>query len=316
MRNFYLLLLTQVLATSCTMDIENYTQREEEIPEIISDRIESLNLIQNDDSIIMINYHYKQLLPTFETFDEGFIMLSKNRLTRFYKTADDSVHIQKIDLENCLNISIDRFKDVPGEIHYTIRGDKIGFRSFSEKTNRYELMLDTDYVYCLAESEYIEEQETMIDLMLKNWTRQIKHDSLRNIYLSHYQENGERIVTEDIKVSRKKLSSFKRDIETIADKIIDKIDWLTIIANGKILHVNYDFFEQRYSILEIEVEDLPTDDSDISFIVFHYIGETRGLREELQLPYEYKTDWINFTYLDVEQNTEKTSEDIIEKYFQ
>ncbi len=316
MRSFLVIILIQILVISCTMDIENFTEYKEEIPEIILNRIKSNDLLQNEDSIIMINYRYKQLFPTFETFDDSFILLSKKQLTRFYTTDDDSVRIQKIDLENCLNITITKNTDVPNEVHYSIRGDEIGSHFYSEKTKRYELIPHSDYLYCLAESEYIEEYESMMSLMLSNWKQQNNYDSLRQIYLSHFEENGERIITKDIRVSRQKLNKLKGKVAKISDKVIDKTDWLIIVNDGKILHIEYDFFEKNFHVIEIEVENIPADESEISFVASYYFGETMGGRDTLSLPHEYKTDFSKTTYIAVKQSYENSIQDVVERYFQ
>ncbi|MGJ3233591.1 hypothetical protein [Marivirga sp.] len=298
------------------MDIENFTEDKEEIPEIILNRIKSTNLLQDDDSIIMINYRYKQLFPTFETFDDRFVLLSKKQLTRFYTTNDDSVRIQKIDLDSCLNLTITKNTDVPNEVHYSIRGDKIGAHFYSEKTKRYELIPHSDYVYCLATSDYIDEYETMMNLMLSNWKKQKNYDSLRQIYLTHYKVNGERIITKDIRISRQKLNKLKDEVEKISNKVIDETDWLIIVNDGKILHIDYDFFEKNFHVIEIEVENIPTDESDISFVASYYFGETMGGRDTLSLPHEYKTDFSKTTYIGVKQSYENSINDVLELYFQ
>lgn len=104
MRYAIIILLTQIMISSCTMDIEDFAEGREDIPEIIRDRISKSELIQKDDSIIMMIYDYSQLIPTFEIYDEAFTMLTKNHLIRFYMTEDGEENIQKIDLRECLSV--------------------------------------------------------------------------------------------------------------------------------------------------------------------------------------------------------------------
>lgn len=183
------LILLLLISSSCKVDSTDVIDDPTNIPDAITERISALELIKADERILTIFHKYFTKIPSFETTEDGFLLLTDERFLRYY-SYEGKEEIQEIKFGNCLDIEFDSTTLMSGDyITYDISTKSI-YKLMYNENEQLKLLPDFKYIHYGGNITYKTDFQTLNLLVVKTWKNHHHYDSLRSIYKKFYDEKG------------------------------------------------------------------------------------------------------------------------------
>ncbi len=186
--NRVLLFLLLLIYTSCKIDSTDVINDPSNIPDVITERISALELIKADERILTVFHNRSTKVPSFESTDDGFFLLTNERFLRHY-TYDGKDEIQEVKFGNCLDIAFDSTTVLSDYITYHISAKSI-YQLIYNENEQLKLLPDFKDIHYGGNINYQTDFQTLNSLVIKTWKNHDNYDSLRSIYKKFYDDNG------------------------------------------------------------------------------------------------------------------------------
>jgi hypothetical protein len=189
MNRTLLLFLLLLISSSCKIDSTDVINDPSNIPDAIKERISALELIKADERILTVIHKTFTKIPSFETTEDGFLLLTDERFLRYY-TYDGKKEVQEIQFSNCLEIAFDSITLMSGDyIKYDISAKSI-YKLMYNENDELKLLPDFKDIHYGDDIKYQADFQTLNSLVIKAWKNHPSYDSLRSIYKKFYDEKG------------------------------------------------------------------------------------------------------------------------------
>jgi hypothetical protein len=187
--NRTLLFLLLLISSSCKIDSMDVINDPRNIPAAIKERISALELITADERILTVIDKRFTKIPSFETSEDGLLLLTDERFLRYY-IYDGKKEVQQIQFSNCLEIAFDSITLMSGDyIKYDISAKCIWKLLYNEN-GKLKLLPALKDIHYGDDIKYQADFQALNSLVIKTWKNHHNYDSLRLIYKKFYDEKG------------------------------------------------------------------------------------------------------------------------------
>lgn len=186
--NRILLILLLLISTSCRIDSTDVINDQSKIPDEIRERISSQKLIKADERILTVFHDRTVKLPSFESTNDEFYLLTNERFLRHY-TYDGKDEIQEVKFGNCLDIALDSTTVLSDYFTYHIAAKSIELLVYDEN-EQLKLIPNFNHIHYGGNNKYRTDFQNLNSLVIKTWQNHAYYDSLRTIYMKFYDDNG------------------------------------------------------------------------------------------------------------------------------
>jgi hypothetical protein len=185
--NRILLFLLLLILTSCKVDSTDIINDPSDIPDEITERISALKLKKTDERILTVFYERSTKVPSFETTEAEFLLLTDERFLRYFTNG-----IQEIQFSNCLDMALDSTTLMSGDyIKYDLSAKSI-YKLMYNENEQLELLPDFKDIHYGGNIKYLADFQTLNSLVIKTWKNHQNYDSLRSIYNKFYEKGNYR----------------------------------------------------------------------------------------------------------------------------
>lgn len=268
------------------------------------DRLIELNLVNNNDTILGLWY---SITDELNAKSESYTLFTSKKFLRYFQFEDKEAKIEEIPIDKILKIN--RTLDPIDTNRILIRIRQLDTILYNDREQK-EFIIYDDFDFRPPYDTKFSQQEKFYQLLEKIWKSNHNYKDLIEKYYKFFNEDGSKIITEEIRIERSKLQALKKELEKLSVNIIDQDDNIIVYFNNVIISITYDFIDLEYTVFKKITEKSYKDTIDIMIIdvaiypIFKY--------GEIELPYTERGYTIN----SVDKSYEKTTEDIIDKYFE